>query len=248
MTLITAYRNLSVKYKLQLIIMATVSVALLASCGAILTYAYFELPDDSRHDLTTLAVVYGANATAALTFGDHHAAGELLASLSTQRQIVSAVMYSADAVAVAHYRRSDAVNSIIPQIRADGTWFEADRLKVFQQILLDKQPIGAIFLEADLADTDRRLRHSGAVLLATLFCTSGLAFLLASRPRNSSRRESPMVVGRSLLCVRTLGCGELQDHAASASQNLANKGGRGKTTVALNLAVCFAKAGCRTLA
>ena len=91
MTLITRYRNLAVKRKLQVIIMATVFVALLASCGAILTYIQFELRDDSQHDLTTLAVVYGANATAALTFGDHQAAAELLASLATQREIVSAL-------------------------------------------------------------------------------------------------------------------------------------------------------------
>jgi hypothetical protein len=140
---------LSVKHKLQLIIMATVSVALLASCGAILTYVEFELRDDSQHDLSTLAVVYGANATAALTLGDQRAAGELLASLATQREIALAVIYSANGVAIAHYHRSDAVNSTIPRSRSDVIWFEADRLKMFQQILLDKQPVGVIYLEAD---------------------------------------------------------------------------------------------------
>jgi signal transduction histidine kinase/CheY-like chemotaxis protein len=185
MTLITKYRNLSVKHKLQLIIMATVAVALLVSCGAILTYGYVELRDDSQHDLATLAVVYGANATAALTFGDRHAADELLASLATQREIVSAVIYSANGVALAHYRRGAAANSMVPRIRADVTWFEADRLKMFQRILLDKQPIGVIYLEADLEDTSRRLRHSGAVLLAILLGASGLAFVLASRLQRS---------------------------------------------------------------
>jgi two-component system sensor histidine kinase/response regulator len=185
MTLITRYRNLAVKRKLQVIIMATVFVALLASCGAILTYIQFELRDDSQHDLTTLAVVYGANATAALTFGDHQAAAELLASLATQREIISAVIYSANGDAVAQYRRSDAVNSTIPRIRFNVIWFEADRLKMFQQILLEKQPIGVIYLEADLEDAHRRLKRSGAVLLATLLGASGLAFLLASRLQRS---------------------------------------------------------------
>ena len=55
MMLITKYRNLSVKHKLQLIIMATVSVALLASCGAILTYVEFELRDDSQRLPVTAA-------------------------------------------------------------------------------------------------------------------------------------------------------------------------------------------------
>ena len=185
MTLITRYRNLAVKRKLQVIIMATVFVALLASCGAILTYIQFELRDVSQHDLTTLAVVYGANATAALTFDDHQAAAELLASLATQREIVSAVIYSANGAAVAHYRRSGAVNSTIPPIRFNVIWFEADRLKMFQQILLDKQPIGVIYLEADLEDAHRRLKRSGAVLLVTLLGASGLAFLLASRLQRS---------------------------------------------------------------
>ena len=118
---VTGYRNLSVKHKLHLIIMATVAVALIASCAAILTYVHFEFLDDSRHGLATLAVVYGTNATAALTFGDEKAAGELLISLGTQREIVSAVLYSADGVAVARYSRRDAVNSAPHKIVDFGT-------------------------------------------------------------------------------------------------------------------------------
>jgi two-component system, sensor histidine kinase and response regulator len=185
MTLITRYRNLSVRHKLHLIIMATVSAALLVSCGAILTYVHFELLNDSRHDLANLAVVYGSNATAALTFGDQKAASELLGSLATQPEIVAAAIYSNDGVALAHYHRSDAVNSVVPRVRSDVTWFEVDRLKLFQQILLDNQPIGAIYLEAGLEDVRRRIKQSAAVLLAILLGASALAFVLANRLQRS---------------------------------------------------------------
>ena len=35
------YRHLSIKHKLQLIIMATVAIALVLACGAVLTYGSF---------------------------------------------------------------------------------------------------------------------------------------------------------------------------------------------------------------
>ena len=181
MTLLAKYRNLPVKHKLHLIIMATVSVALIISCGAILTYSRFDLRNDSRHDLATLAIVYATNATAALTFGDQNGARELLSSLSTQPEIVSAVIYSANGAAIAQYRRAGPGKLTIPRVRSDVTWFEADHLKMFRQILLDKQGIGTIYLESDLEGVHKRLNHAGIAFLIILLGASALVSVLASR-------------------------------------------------------------------
>ncbi len=181
MTLIARYRNLPVRYKLRLIIMATVSAALTVSGGAVLSYVHFMFRDAMRHDLATLAEIYGSNCTAALTFDDPKAAGELLSGLSAKRAIVSAVLYTADGTPFADYRRNSGDVTTTPPIRSDASWYEPDRLKMFRRVVLDQQPIGTIYLESDLEDVNQRLKQSGVVLMAILLGASALAFALASR-------------------------------------------------------------------
>jgi len=50
MTLVIRYRNLPVKHKLELIIMTTVSAALIVSCAAGLACARFALHNTMRND------------------------------------------------------------------------------------------------------------------------------------------------------------------------------------------------------
>jgi hypothetical protein len=66
MTLITRYRTLAVKRRLHVIIIGGGVCGFACLSRSHLSYIQFELCDDSQHDLTTLALVYGANATAAL--------------------------------------------------------------------------------------------------------------------------------------------------------------------------------------
>jgi two-component system, sensor histidine kinase and response regulator len=182
-SLVTKYRNLPVKNKLLLIIMATVSAALTLSGAAVLDYVRFVLRGAMRDDLTILAEMYGSNSTAALTFGDQEAAGELLSGFRAKRSIVYAVLYSEDRRAFATYARGKTDSFTVPAVRADASWFEGARLKLFRSIVLNHQPIGTIYLESDLADVDGRLKQSAAVLLAILFGASTVAFMLAARLR-----------------------------------------------------------------
>ncbi len=53
------YRDLPIRYKLQLIVMLTVGAALTVACGAILIYHYYTLRDSLRRDLSVLAEITG---------------------------------------------------------------------------------------------------------------------------------------------------------------------------------------------
>ncbi len=181
MTLLARYRGLPVRNKLLLIIMATVSVALTVSCGAVLAYVHFVLRDAMRKDLTILADIYGSNSTAALTFDDHKAAAELLSGLRAKRSIVSAVLYSDDGTAFARYHRGNPGDFTVPRVQAIGTQFEGDRLKVFRRVLLDHQSMGTVYLESDLEDVNGTLRQAAIVLLAIVSGASVMAFVLAAR-------------------------------------------------------------------
>ncbi len=98
-------RNLSIKHKLRLIMMCVVTAALLFSSVAMLAYDQLALRTTMRNDLNVLAEMFGANSTAALSFGDQKAANELLEGLRAKRHITQAYIYSGDGVLFATYRR-----------------------------------------------------------------------------------------------------------------------------------------------
>jgi two-component system, sensor histidine kinase and response regulator len=176
------YRNLTIKHKLQWIIMATVGVALLFAGVAILAYDRLVFRDAMRNDLEILAEIFGSNNTAALSFGDRRAAAELLTGLRAKRSIVSALIYSADGKVFAAYRRDrEPTESAAPPLGPEGSWFEPNRLKLFKRITLGGQIAGTIYLESDLGELNLRMRRVAEMMLVVLLGTSVLAFVLSSR-------------------------------------------------------------------
>lgn len=181
MKVTAAYRNLPIKYKLQLIIMATVGVALVLACSAVVVSDQWAQRISLRNDAGVLAEIFGSNSTAALAFGDRSTAEELLSGLKAKRPIVRAFLYAADGHVFASYRRaSDSAHSSVPILEPDRSWFEGDRLKIFRRIELAGQSIGAIYIESDLQEISARLRQFAAVVAAILVISSVLAFLLST--------------------------------------------------------------------
>jgi signal transduction histidine kinase/CheY-like chemotaxis protein len=174
--------SFSIKQKLRLIIMATVGVALMLACSVFLTYDQFAFRDKMRSDLGVLAEIFGSNSTAALSFGDQPAGTALLSGLKAKRSITRAVIYTAYGKPFAEYVRDGDLNeSAAPGIRANGSWFEGNRLKLFEGILLNDQPIGTLYLESDLDELQSRLERFTGIVIGVLFLSSLLAFGLSTR-------------------------------------------------------------------
>ena len=175
------YRNLNVRHKLRLVIMVTVTAALLCACIAVLTYDRFAARETMRSDLAVLAEMLGANSTAALSFDDPRVARELLSTLRAKRQIVAAQILTADGASLAAYRRASAPPSDIPAMRTDSAWFEPQRLVLFKSVALDGATLGSVYLESDLVQLHNRSRRLVGILAASLLGAWLVAFALASR-------------------------------------------------------------------
>src|SRR5689334_4727575 len=102
----TAYNNLPIRYKLRLIVMTTVSVALAVAGATLVAYDQIAARASMKNDLNVLAEIFSANSTAALSFSDHSAADELLATLRARTHITSAFIYTPDGKLFARYLRS----------------------------------------------------------------------------------------------------------------------------------------------
>jgi signal transduction histidine kinase/CheY-like chemotaxis protein len=180
LTVADTYRNLPVRHKLRLVIMVTVTLALLCACAAVVAYDRMAARSSMRNDLDVLAEMLGANSTAALSFDDARVAAEILSTLRAKRHIVAADIFTAGGRPLASYHRPSEPAEAAPSLRADGAWFQAGRLILFKTIGLDGVKIGTIYLESDLDELDARIRRFVWIVSAILLGTWLLAFALAS--------------------------------------------------------------------
>jgi signal transduction histidine kinase/DNA-binding response OmpR family regulator len=182
------YRNLSVRHKLRLIVMATVTVALVCACAAVVLYDHFASRASMRNDVEVMAQMLGANSTAALSFDDAKVGEEILSSLRVKRHIVAARILTAAGRTLASYRRAAVPPSAMPLPPSpmpapdfDGSWFEPDRLVAFQSIRLGGTKLGTVYLESDLDELGTRLHRFAWMVLAILLGAWLLGLALAAR-------------------------------------------------------------------
>jgi signal transduction histidine kinase/DNA-binding response OmpR family regulator len=175
------YRNLPIERKLRLIIMFTVTVALLLACGAVLTYDQIVSRAQMQNDLEVLADIVGSNCTAALTFSDRRSAEEVLSGLKAKQHIVDAFIYGENRKPFAGYWNQSEHRFPVPPAQRTGSWFEGEKLVAYRNIRLNRQTIGAVYLESDLEGLRARLTRFGWIVLAILLGTSVLAMALSFR-------------------------------------------------------------------
>jgi signal transduction histidine kinase/DNA-binding response OmpR family regulator len=180
MKLMDRYRNLSVRHKLRLIVMTTVTAALLCACAAVVVYDRVAARESMRNDLGVMAEMLGANSTAALSFEDGKVGEEILSSLRVKRQIVAARILTADGRTLASYHRPASRQEDMPAIR-EGVWFEPHRLVTFKGIQFSGARLGTVYLESDLTQLATRLRRVAWIVAAILLGAWFLALALASR-------------------------------------------------------------------
>jgi two-component sensor histidine kinase len=179
---VPAFRDLSIRRKLVLIIVLTSGIALFLACGALVAYDWLSTRQGLVRQVETLAAVVGTNSTAALTFDNPRDATETLAALGAEPRVVTACTYLVSGQPFARYLRPGA-EAEIPALQPDGHRFGTDRLDLFHPILLEGQRIGTVYIRTDLQELSQRLRRYLGVVAALLVGSGLVAFLLAARLR-----------------------------------------------------------------
>lgn len=171
-------RNLSIRWKLILIIGLVSNVTLLLACATLVAFDWNASKQAMVDKLMTLAGVVGNNSVAALEFGDSRTGQEILGELSTEQTIRTACIYDAAGRPLAAYQAgSDRLPPPPPE--GEGHRFEPDRLVVFRPVLFRGEQVGTIHLQSDLRQLDVRLERYAAVVGAVVGGASTVSLLLA---------------------------------------------------------------------
>jgi PAS domain S-box-containing protein len=177
-----SHMDMSIRHKLQLIVMATSAAALLV---ASVVFAFFDRSTFLRaktQDLTVAASMVGSNSTAALSFGDAKSAGEILSALQAKQNVINACIYKKDGQVFASYSRDAAHGDFsAPAPQTQSTAIVKDHMLLFQPIILNGNSIGTIFIEADLTDLRARLTRFLEIDSLVLLASLAVAFLLSTR-------------------------------------------------------------------
>jgi len=175
-------KDISIRRKQTLIIMLTSAVALLLACAAFLTYDALSFRAEMVRNASTTAEIIGNNCAAALDFNDPKAAGETLASLNGEPNIIYACIYDRDRKLFASYQR-DGTNAVarVARVKPAGQVFTGEELLLFKPIIVRGETLGTIYLAHDLRELNHRMTSYIGIAALVLGLSLLVAFLLSSR-------------------------------------------------------------------
>ena len=173
------FSKFSIKNKLLLILMGTSVLAALVACISFAVYGRILILKSHARRLSSIAQITADNATAALSFHDNQASGDLLRALHRDPAIVSACLYDANANAVGSYGR--AQRSACPAFDGHGRHQISTKtsLYVFQPVYLGSDYLGMLFVESDLKELNQVSRQYGLVAILILLLATAGSFVMA---------------------------------------------------------------------
>jgi serine phosphatase RsbU (regulator of sigma subunit) len=200
---------LSIKVKLRAAMLITSILLVIIISASLFTHEIFSLKQNLARDLLTLADISGSNSSVGLVFGNVEAAADTLATLKAKANIVEARVFDAEGESFAYYLRDDAkpvrdapsLNDVFAPHQtdnsdlADQVFFGQDHVDVIKHIIIDGKKIGTVYIQADLAELDQRLRRYILLLLLIMLIALVLSALLSERLQQSITRPLFTLIG-----------------------------------------------------
>src|SRR5882757_7205734 len=176
-------QNLSIKRKLTLITMLTSSIALILSSVSFLIYDLVSFRHLLSQDLMTQAQIIGYNSAGAMEFKDEPAATATLSAFTAKEDIVTAALYKPDGKIFARYSRGKAaVPAFLPShLQVKGYRFEGGYLEVFQEVTINGEHVGTLFLQSDMRQWNLRAKRYANILIIFVLVSGLFAFFVSSR-------------------------------------------------------------------
>jgi two-component system, sensor histidine kinase and response regulator len=178
---VTSVASWSIRRKLIGLGVASAAVALVLAAVAITTYDQITFRATKLENITAVALIVGHNAAAALAFDDAPSGGKILSGLRAKPSILHASLYREDGRVFATYTRSNVGEAFTPPpVQPDQAVFTSDRLTLFQQIRLDGEAVGAIYIESDLTELRARLAGFITILVIIMLAAASVSLLLST--------------------------------------------------------------------
>lgn len=178
------FQNLSIKSKLIFIIMVTNVVALITASAFFTFNEVISLRSALIRHQSVLAMMIGDNSTASLSFLDQESATKTLAALKAESNVTSAVIYDKNGKVFVSYKREGLSEFEPLPVREPTKEFTATNLNIFEDIILNDQKVGTIFIQSDLSIIYALLKSFAIALAFILGITVLISFLISNHLQN----------------------------------------------------------------
>ena len=164
-------------------------VALLLACAGFFAYDQISFRQSLVRTLSAQAQIIASNSVSAILFNDPQSASKTLSALQGSHNITSAGILTADRRPFAEYSRDPAEQILnIPRLPAgviETYRFGSTHLVLVREIVSEGRPIGFVYLRADLAEIDLRLKRYAAIAFSVLLISLLAAILVSAGFRRS---------------------------------------------------------------
>ncbi|MEW8508711.1 MAG: ATP-binding protein [Candidatus Thiodiazotropha sp.] len=173
--------NATIKQKLEAIILSITASVLLLSLLLFMIFEINSARSEAETRLQSLASLIGANSSAAIAFNDRNTGNDILATLTTQQDVIEASITLNNGDRFARYvsdkfeitRSLDRDNSTI------GSYFQLITVK--EPILLDGERIGMLRIVGDLSRAKLILVHQSLLAFGVFIVSMAFALWLSNR-------------------------------------------------------------------
>ena len=170
------FADAPIRRKLQVLLAAALGIALSIISAAFIAMQLRLLMESEARQIEALAAVVGANATAALEFGDVATADELLSAMAYQKSLRVAAIYDANGRLFAQYSKPDAGANAppLPDVLRPRPGTRTQRFIEVEHPMEQKgRTVGYLYVRAEPVEVRRQfvlhvLLSIGVILLAAV--------------------------------------------------------------------------------
>lgn len=175
-------RNVPIRHKMMLITMVITTIALSFACIILIIYEVVNFKKKIGDQLLSVAEIIGEHNTAAITFMDAQAAKASLNSLKINKNVIVSCIYLKNGDLFATYVRDENKRKVtFPSVSKRGLFFTKDYLELFQDIKLNEESIGVIYIKSDLAELYSNIKKFLWVDIVILLSALILAFFISAK-------------------------------------------------------------------
>jgi len=175
-------KKFQIKHKLIIFNLLITGIVILIVSAISLVTEFISFKNSLQDNLLSQARILASNSTAPLTFNDRKTATEMLSALRTSSDIEAAAIYGRDGAVFATYRRPGENDAIpFPASQKEGPFIAGNHLHVYQDIVLDRERVGTIYIRSNLEKLYSLMIRYGVSSGVTLLAVFVIACLLLSK-------------------------------------------------------------------
>lgn len=175
------FKDLSIRWKLKLIILLISGIALLFASGSLMYGNIVMSRNITRDDLLSLAQVIGMNSIGAIVFNDQQTAEINLAALQAKPYVALACIYDRKGEVFATYIHKDTAPEVsVPELREPGHYYVGGYLLVFNPVMQSDDVIGTVCIQYDLKGMRQETLQLAAIFGIILCITFLIIWVLSA--------------------------------------------------------------------